>query len=344
MAYLRKSIVFLLTRRFSDLPKHSVEDVLQRSTQLTTYDADNTGIVAPENENRSVLDDCTEDISHVATYLKPTFNFAAYVNKSETLQELVKLNVNLSVLEKNKKAVPYVLGLNFERDVKNHVIWLSKLGINNVGGFLTRNPFILQEDLDNLQVRINYLKSKRFTDEMIISIISRNAYWLMYSTEKMDEKLGFFQKEFGLTGREVRGLAVKQPRLITYSLKHVKLNMFSFKEEMGFTPEEMKSILLKKPNLFMKLHVNLLKTFEYLHKDMKIPIERIAEVPEVLTCRLFRLQQRHLFLKSLDRVQYNSRQPNYVSLIALVSKTDVVFCKDVAKSSIEAYNTFLKTL
>lgn len=73
-----------------------------------------------------------------------------------------------------------------------------------------------------------------------------------YSTQRIDRKLGFFQKHFSLTGDEVRQLTVQQPRIITYSIKHIKLNDFAIREEMGFSPEETKSILLKKPYVFMK--------------------------------------------------------------------------------------------
>ncbi|KAL3280975.1 hypothetical protein HHI36_004200 [Cryptolaemus montrouzieri] len=66
-------------------------------------------------EPKSVLEKCEEDLSHIATYLKPSFNFAAYVNKSETLQELLKLGVNLYKLEKKPEIPQYILGLDLER-------------------------------------------------------------------------------------------------------------------------------------------------------------------------------------------------------------------------------------
>lgn len=65
-------------------------------------------------------------------------------------------------------------------------------------------------------------------------------------------RLGFFQKQFRLNGNEVRQLATKQPKLITYRLRHLTENRFSLCEEMGFTDEEMKSIVLNKPKLLMR--------------------------------------------------------------------------------------------
>jgi hypothetical protein len=42
-------------------------------------------------------------------------------------------------------------------------------------------------------------------------------------TEKIDQRLGHFQKTFKLTGNEVRNLAVQRPRLITYDLAHIQV-------------------------------------------------------------------------------------------------------------------------
>lgn len=88
----------------------------------------------------------------------------------------------------------------------------------------------------------------------------------------------------------------------------------------------------------------MLATFEYIHKNMNIPLETIAEIPEILTCREFRVKQRHQFLEKLGRVQFDARKPNYISPLSIVSGTDAYFCTEVAKSSVHTFNAFLKTL
>lgn len=129
-----------------------------------------------------VLQECKEDISHVAPYLQPTFNFAAYVNKSETLQQLVKLGVDLHRIEKNGEAVPFILKLDFERDVKGFVRFFHDHGValEDVANIFTKNPFVLKERLEDLDVRVNYLESKRFDKEMISRILSSNPFWLSF--------------------------------------------------------------------------------------------------------------------------------------------------------------------
>lgn len=50
-----------------------------------------------------------------------------------------------------------------------------------------------------------------------------------------------------------------------------------------------------------------------------------------------------MFLVEMKKAQYDPSKPMYVSPLALVSGTDVDFCRDIANTSIEIYNTFLKT-
>lgn len=88
----------------------------------------------------------------------------------------------------------------------------------------------------------------------------------------------------------------------------------------------------------------MVKTFNYVHSDMKVPHERILEFPNILTSRRFRIENRHSYLKSLGRDQYDPCKENYVSMKSLVSGTDAEFCANVAKTTPETYNLFLKSL
>lgn len=137
-----------------------------------------------QDENRSVLLPPTQedDLQSFTPYLKQSFNFAAYVNKSKTLQELVKLGVDLSKLEKMKNVPDYILQLDYDKDIKNRIIYLNGLGVpmEELGKFLTKNPGFLKEDIDDVQTRIYYMQYKQFTPEMISRIITKNPMWLSY--------------------------------------------------------------------------------------------------------------------------------------------------------------------
>lgn len=183
--------------------------------------------------------------------LKPSFNLAAYVNKSDTLQQLVKLGVDLHRLEKKPDLAQFVLGLDFQHQIQPYLLFLCDRGIvpEELGKYLTKNPAILKEDLDDLQVRISYLQSKKFKANEIQRIVQKNPFWLMFSTPKIDDRLGFFQRQFRLTGSETRQLAVAQPRIITYSIEHIQKAAFTVVEEMGMTKAETKELVLKLPKI-----------------------------------------------------------------------------------------------
>lgn len=77
---------------------------------------------------------------------------------------------------------------------------------------------------------------------------------------------------------------------------------------------------------------------------MQISNEKIVQEPECLLTREFRLKQRHQFLTYLGKAQYDPTKDLYVSLKSLVVGTDLEFVLNVAKTSIDVYDSFLRTL
>lgn len=208
-----------------------------------------------ELDCKSVLEPPKSEDSYDATpSLKPTFNLAAYANNSKTLQKLIKIGVDLNKIERRKGLAQFILKLNFENDMENHIRFLHHvcdIPRLSFGKFLTKNPLIFKEDLLDLETRVNYLKSKLFQPTDITRIVEVNPFWLMFSTQRIDNRLGYFQKKFQLTGVQVRQLTVKQPRLITYHLDSVEQNAFSVQEEFGFTLDETKALILQTPKVLM---------------------------------------------------------------------------------------------
>ncbi|XP_076037453.1 mitochondrial transcription termination factor 3 [Oratosquilla oratoria] len=303
-------------------------------------------IMEQEDRNPLAPPKFMEDIDDVAPELRPTFNLAAYVNKSPTLQKLVELGVDISTWDKRQGISSLILKLEFEKDIQPYLMFLIDVGVpvEKLGRWLTINPLIFTQPLDDLEVRLNYLISKKFSEKSIKRIIERNPYWLMFSTVRIDTRLGFFQETFSLSPDELRQLATKESKLITYNLYHVKNVNFSVLEEMGFTDNEMKRLLLKIPKLWLSHGVSLMRRFDFLHNKMGITHDQLSQYPQVLRTRDMRLKQRHGFLMHLGRSQYDPTKVGYVSMHALISGTDVEFCKDVAKCSVHEYNEYLLTL
>lgn len=221
------------------------------------WDLEMEQIVAEEEhkKDRSILAPVEDESQiYVEPMLRPTFNLAAYVQKSETLQQLIKLGVNLDSLDR-KNVGKFIASLDFNKDIAAHILVLKdKVGIpiQVMGQYLTKNPNILKENLDDIQTRVNYLELKKFTRDDIVAIVTKNPQWLNISTHEIDERLGFFQNEFQLTGNEVRALTIKCPKIITYNVMDIKRLTFSIREECGFEDDEIREILLKVPKIWMK--------------------------------------------------------------------------------------------
>ncbi|CAG5021703.1 unnamed protein product [Parnassius apollo] len=299
-----------------------------------------------QQEQKNALQRTSEDLSIITSYFPKSFNFAAYVNSSNTLQTLLHLNVNLSKIEKKPFVAEKILKLNFEEENTKEILLFIKdyVGVEYIGHFLTKNPLILFETAEDLKIRVNYLESKKFQNESIRKIITQNPFWLMFSTIRIDKRLGYYQEKFKLCGSEVRYLATKQPNLITYNLHHIQTNSFVIKEEMGFNDNEVKELILKIPKVWMINQHSLLERFNYVHNVMKIPHEKVLHYPNILLCRNFKVKQRHIFLEKLGRAQYDATKENYVPLSALIEGTDQDFCRTYAKCLVDDFNTFLKTM
>nr|CAG4638695.1 EOG090X0C5Y [Cyclestheria hislopi] len=276
----------------------------------------------------------------------PSFNVASYVNHSELLQEMVKLNVEIYRWDKKQEIHEIVLKKDFNTDVRPVIQFLVDNGLKaeDLGKFFTRNPMILDQDLDELQTRVNYLQTKKFSRDDIARVLTRNPFWIMFSTTRIDARLGFFQRAFRLSGNEVRSLSRKEPRLITCNLWNVKEMTFGIREEMGFDERQVKTLFLSKPKLWMKSRETLVDRFDFIHNVMKLNHETILKFPAILTCRDFRLKQRHQYLCFRNRNQYDPCKENYVSPLDIIRGSDADFCLQVAHSSVIDYNNFCKTL
>ena len=77
---------------------------------------------------------------------------------------------------------------------------------------------------------------------------------------------------------------------------------------------------------------------------MSITHKQMVESPNVLKRGKHFLSSRHKFLVKHGRAQYNPELPNYVSMKALVDSDDEEFSVEVAKSSLEEFDRFLRTL
>ncbi|XP_015189163.1 PREDICTED: transcription termination factor 3, mitochondrial [Polistes dominula] len=331
------------------IPVQNLQETQSNSSDLIQKiitNSDDLSIYEDYIKLPKALDVCNEDISHIGSYQLPSFNIAKFANSSETIQRLIKLGVKLYKHETDTELMEFLLSKDFEKDLFPYIRFLHDCGVPGeyLGKFFSKNPYLFKVDMDDLHTRIRYLRFHQFDINMIKEIICTNPKWLNYSTKIIDTRLGYFQTTFRLSGKQVRKLTTKNSKLITYKMSHIRENTFVVKELMGFNPYEMKTILLNQPKIWMKCRKNIISTFDYAHNEMKLSHEFISSQPYVLLCRKRRLEQRHKFLVKLGRAQYDPTKPMYVSLIALIGGTDDQFCQNVAKTSRETYDLFLKSM
>ncbi|KAM4688441.1 transcription termination factor 3, mitochondrial [Discoglossus pictus] len=275
-----------------------------------------------------------------------SFSLQDYVDRSETLRKLVLLGVDLSKIEKRPNVGNFLLRLDFEKDISPKLLFLKDVGLEDsqLGAFLTKNPFIFSEDLENLHKRVAYLATRRFSKDSIVRMVSHAPYLLNFSVERLDNRLGFFQKELGLSVEKTRDLIIRLPRMVTGSLEPIKENLKVCQIELGFKKNEIQHMATKVPKLLTANKKRLTETFDYVHNKMGIPHHMIAKFPQVFNTNLLRLKERHMFLTFLGRATYDPTLPNYVSLDKLSSLPDDIFCVEVAKATALQFDQFLKTL
>lgn len=280
--------------------------------------------------------------------IKPTFHLASVINESSVLQRMVDLNVDLSLWE-SRGFLGLALKLDLYKDVVPKIRFLTDMSVDarHIGRIFTENPTIFRLDVEDIQDRIDYLKSKRFSAKQITRIIvNSDSKWLNFSAINIDTNLGFLQKLFALSGPQVRTVASQEPQLVFWegTPYQVDLNRRTLIEQMGFSELESKQLLLNCPSIYMsKFEADLEKSFNVMHNDAGFPHELLVHFPQSLLVHHVELKSRLEFLRKIGRNQFDPHQPNYVSPEALALRDDEDFCISVAKVPVKLFNQFLQT-
>ncbi|XP_022357763.1 transcription termination factor 3, mitochondrial isoform X3 [Enhydra lutris kenyoni] len=265
----------------------SMSEQTQKTENIPSFDSELSLEALDDRPPVSPLQPVSEEeaVQIIADPALPpdSYTLRDYVDHSETLQKLVLLGVDLSKIEKHPDAANLLLRLDFEKDIKQILMFLKDLGIedNQLGTYLTKNYAIFSEDLENLKTRVAYLQSKNFSKAHIAQMVRNAPFLLSFSVERLDNRLGFFQKELELSVKKTRDLVVRLPRLLTGSLEPVKENMKVYRLELGFKRNEIQHMITKVPKMLTANKRKLTETFDYVHNVMSIPHHLIVRFPQV---------------------------------------------------------------
>ena len=171
-----------------------------------------------------------------------------------------------------------------------------------------------------------------------------SIFRLSVNVSDIDARLGWLQSEFGLTSDEIREIIDSKPKLAILPLKTISDIRFGLKEFLGFDQQTIRSMIKSCPKLFTKEFDSIQNNFTFLNQVAKLSHHEIAFHPPVLYTPLVNLKSRFAYLKQLDRVQFDPTKPNYVTIKSLIEPDDKEFCRRTAKTSLDDYKKFLKTL
>ena len=123
----------------------------QTSSHLRDLDLNDKELIELFGEQKidALAEPNTEILDQISPTIPLSFNLAAFANKSETIQMLIKLGVDLAYIEKRfTETAEWLLKLDFETDVKPYIRFLVDNGVKptDLGYFITKNPWIFGQN------------------------------------------------------------------------------------------------------------------------------------------------------------------------------------------------------
>lgn len=87
-----------------------------------------------------------------------------------------------------------------------------------------------------------------------------------------------------------------------------------------------------------------MENYDYINHNMGLDNAQLAKTPFILIARLFRIKERHGFLKKIGRAQYDPHKPLYVCPDQLCVGVDEEFALNIAKRPVDEFHGYLRTL
>lgn len=135
-----------------------------------------------ENEEETLSEEelLERRIKSLRPAIRPVvYNMAYFANSNAIVSTLIEMGVSVHTWDRDPSIGAFILKLDLERDVKPRLLYLHDLGIppERHADVITANPHIFRESIDDLNVRIEYLRSKKFSNEAIREIVIQAPKW-----------------------------------------------------------------------------------------------------------------------------------------------------------------------
>ncbi|KAF5394092.1 hypothetical protein PHET_12246 [Paragonimus heterotremus] len=168
------------------------------------------------------------DVNSLTPIIPPSGNLAAYVPRSYTLSQLVRLGVDLSRLEAIPGAANFLVKLDFHKSVEP-VLWkLHHHGFRaaQIARVCTAFPKVFQLPLNEIDSRINYFVQRGFNTSIIPEMFYRCPVILASTSIDIDRKLGNIQVLFQLAADDLRACITSVPKVTVHPLGKIKVSEF----------------------------------------------------------------------------------------------------------------------
>ncbi|KAF7250745.1 hypothetical protein EG68_09097 [Paragonimus skrjabini miyazakii] len=286
------------------------------------------------------------NVNSLTPVIPPSGNLAAYVPRSYTLSQLVRLGVDLSRLEAIPGAANFLVKLDFHKSVEP-VLWKFHhhgFCAAQIARVCTAFPKMFQLPLSEIDSRINYFIQHGFITSTIPEMFCRCPAILASTSVDVDRQLGNIQVLFQLTADDLRACITSVPKAIIHPLGKIKDVYVVLTKMMGFPNPVARSLVCSAPKLLVTERERLATNFVFMHSRLNLPLESIQMWPSVLSSAPHLLSQRATFLIRHGLLQTDPTRPLYTPLDKVVEGTDAHFCKAFGRVEESQFNIFLKTL
>lgn len=161
-------------------PQQSLQEAAEIMLAVDEDDNPDSPQYDEELENLTEEEAMERRVKSLRPSVRPVvYNLAYFANSNPVVRTLIEMGVIVRQWDKDTKISSFVLKLDLERDVKPRLVFLHDIGLpaSSHAQVITKNPSIFKESIENMNIRIDYLKSKKFSEEAIKTIIIKAPIW-----------------------------------------------------------------------------------------------------------------------------------------------------------------------
>ena len=261
---------------------------------------------------------------HLSDLVKPKLHdnrrLTHYVHSTTHLQLLVGLfGVYLESIEKknNDDWKRILLRADLKLDVfpRFHVLQkFASISVLDFGQIITKCPNVLESPIENISRLLSHFEQTGFASDQIKSmIVKRPSIMLLLPTSIENSQIAL-QIMTELTPGQINSLIWRNPNLLEADFDKISDVRNVFRDQFLFSLSDFQKLILRCPSVLSTRRDTLVEKFVYLNREMQISNDLIADSGEVFSNSIFNIRALHLYLKSLNRAQFDPEKPLYVSL------------------------------